>query len=238
MLLDVLMENSKGEEFLINGKLWQNREGVRIGLRQPFMYIENALEEKFAEQLYDELVSFTGWRDESYRTANYGKAMGRLREFNYHRKQISMNAANAPTLLRALYQFLNSHKTLEWISDVSGRRCDEFGGAAAAYDVGDSLDEHNDQSTFQDKDGNIVTRAVTFNYFLTRHWSKEWGGRFIWSKPRQEFVPAFNTLLLFRVGEDTLHKVEPILDGAQQRRYSITGWFVTKRAPAELEKKA
>jgi Rps23 Pro-64 3,4-dihydroxylase Tpa1-like proline 4-hydroxylase len=234
MLPEFLAENSK--ELLINRSFWGNRDGARAGLQQPFMYVEQALEEKFAERLYDELASFTGWRDESYKTDNYGKTTGGLRDFKYHRKQIDMDALNSPPSLRALYRFLNSRECLEWMSDVSGRRCDAFGGGAAVYDIGDSLDEHNDQLTFKDEDGNIITRAVTFNYFLTRDWSKEWGGRFIWCKPRQEFVPTFNTLLLFRVGAETLHKVEPILAGARQRRYSITGWFVTKRSPVELEK--
>lgn len=222
---------------MISRNLWANRDSVRSGLRQPFMYVQNALEEEFADRLYNELVSFAGWQDQSAETAGYGNAMVRRSEFTYHRKKIGMQVPDGPPSLRALSGFLNSPECLKWISDVSGRRCDAFGGSAAAYDIGDSLSEHNDQLITRDADGSIVTRAVTFNYFLTKDWREEWGGRFIWCKPRQEFVPTYNTLLLFRVGSESQHLVEPVLAGAQRRRYSITGWFVTKRSPEELGKR-
>ena len=67
---------------------------------------------------------------------------------------------------------------------------------------------------------------VTFNLYLTKRWEAAWGGRLVWKHPRMEIVPSFNTLVLFNVGENTHHWVEPIAAGVTERRLSVTGWFL------------
>lgn len=67
---------------------------------------------------------------------------------------------------------------------------------------------------------------VTFNLYLTKQWEAAWGGRLVWKNPRMEIVPSFNTLVLFSVGENTHHWVEPIAPGVTEKRLSVTGWFL------------
>ena len=74
-------------------------------------------------------------------------------------------------------------------------------------------------------DNRIITRAVTFNYYLTKQWNEEWGGSFVWEKPHSVLVPSFNTLVMFLVGPGSMHHVEPVVSENKIKRLAITGWF-------------
>ena len=68
-------------------------------------------------------------------------------------------------------------------------------------------------------------RSVSFVWNLSKSWQREWGGHFFWCSPPTNLVPAFNTLLLFRVTSDSYHFVCPISPKAEAKRLAISGWW-------------
>lgn len=202
---------------MINPSVFNNIEFLKEGLKHPFLVIPDALTAESAEKLYSELMRFSDWEHQSLTGSG----------FIYQRNKIGLGSALAPSCVNELFAFLSSPKCLQWVNAISGRKCDSFHGAAAFLRPGDQISEHNDHQVFVREDGVKVVRAVTFNYYLTKHWDERWGGRFVWKNPHVEVVPTFNTLVLFNVGSDSNHWVEPIAQGVEEKRLAITGWFLS-----------
>lgn len=225
---------------MLNERLLQDSNWLSQGLRQPFLVIENALQQDKAEALYRELEAFENWESESENSFQ-GKAREQLEklspQYTYRRRSIDLLSAQAPPTLQALKDYLLKESTLAWMSDVSGRRCDSFNGRAVLYGNGDYIAEHNDYYNKELADGSVISRSVTFNYYLTRDWREEWGGRFVWKNPYREIIPSFNTLVMFLVGPQSHHWVEPISEDAYGKRFAITGWFTAARKKEESRKK-
>lgn len=200
----------------INPDVFNDKEALKEGLKQPCCIIHNALIPAIAEELYAELMVANRWDRQSLVEPG----------FVYQRDKIGMGSAEAPPVLNQLHAFLSGEECLKWISEVSGRRCDDFHGAAAIFKPGDEISEHNDRFIFTKSDGCKAVRMVTFNLYLTKQWEAAWGGRLVWKNPRLEIMPSFNTLVLFNVGENTHHWVEPIAPGVTEKRLSVTGWFL------------
>lgn len=213
---------------MINPEVFRNTAYLKEGLKAPFLIIPNALIPERAEQLYEELIDAPSWKHEAIST-NSG--------FVYERDAIRMDAAGAPLALKELYSYLSSKECLDWMTDISGRDCDGFFGSAALFRPGDQISEHNDHKVIDRADGAKAVRSVTFNYYLTRNWDRSHGGNFVWKTPRESIVPAFNTLVLFRVGPDSSHWVEPISEGVTQKRLSISGWFLSALLKPQLRLK-
>lgn len=202
---------------MINPNIYDDKDAVVEGLKRPFLLLENALIPNVAEQLYTELMQARHWDHQSISDPG----------FVYRRDAIVMGSKQATKMLDDLYAYLSSERCLQWISEVSGRRCDSFQGAAAIFKPGDQITRHNDKRILTKDDGTKAVRAVTFNYYLTKQWDARWGGRLIWDNPHTEIMPSFNTLVMFNVGQDTHHWVEPVRDGVEAKRLSITGWFMS-----------
>jgi len=203
--------------------LLENRDAIKDGLRGPYLVIRDALEPDKAERLHAELAGTARWERQSVTQRN----------FRYQRQQIRIGSGadlnDVPASLVELYRFLTSAATLQWAHEVSGRRCVDFMGGAALYGHGDGISLHNDFMPHDGDHGGKLIRAMTFNYYLTKEWRPEWGGTFVWDKPRATIVPEFNTLVLFLVGPRSLHWVEPVADNVPAQRLAITGWFMRRR---------
>lgn len=200
----------------INPTVFNNKTALNEGLKKPFLVIRDALIPERAEQLYTELTAVGNWDRQSLVKPN----------FVYQRDKIGMGSEHAPECLNQLYAFLTGSECLTWMTEISGRRCDDFHGAAAIFKPGDQITEHNDRLVFTKSDGTKTVRVVTFNLYLTKRWDERWGGRFVWKNPFTTITPTFNTLVLFNVGHDTNHWVEPIAEGVEEKRLSVTGWFL------------
>lgn len=209
-----------GVDRVFRSEIIHDRDYMRSGLNQPFVVIEDALWRERAERLYEDLVSYKGWTREDRDEDNAS--------FVYSRYVVGLETSNLPESVASLYEYLRSEECLRWISDASGIRCDDFEGSAALLLGGDRLKEHNDHR-IEESGGKITTRSVTFNYYLTRDWSKEWGGQFVWLNPYTEIFPGFNRLVLFRVGPDSAHRVQAVSPAATVPRVAITGWYTTSR---------
>jgi Rps23 Pro-64 3,4-dihydroxylase Tpa1-like proline 4-hydroxylase len=206
-----------------------NRQSIRNGLRQPYLHLVNALTSQYAEDLRNELLATSLWREQGDTTMSEKAARKTSDSFKYSRKGITLGDRNNPHNLMNLYKYLNSPDVLAWMSDVCGRKCDFFEGSATIFRAGDHISKHNDSYTRKTQDGKIQSRALTFNYWLTKDWGPEMGGRLIWEKPYAEIVPTFNTLVLFSPTSISQHWVEPVAEFVTAPRLAISGWFMTDR---------
>lgn len=202
---------------------------VKNELAGPFIIIKNALDKTKAEELYTVLKNYENWHKEDESIFD-GKTPA---NYSYKRLSVDMTDRTAPQPVKLLHRYLNSRDVLDLIEKISNRKCDQFTGRAVAYREGHYIKSHNDLHTKKTGDQQIITRAVTFNYFLTKDWRQEWGGQFIWENPLTRINPSFNTLVMFLVGPDSHHHVTPIISSGNNTRLAITGWFTTNR---ELEK--
>ena len=209
---------------MFSATAFHDTEAIKEGLQGPFIVIENALDTSKAEEIYRNLTDFNQWdiEDES---SFEGKTSG---GYSYNRFSIDLANNAVPSIFRELNEYLNSEEVLQLVENLSNRRCDQFVGKAVAYKDGHHIKSHND--LYAEKAGEqIITRSVTFNYFLTKDWDPDWGGQLVWESPHTTINPSFNTLVLFLVGPDSHHHVTPIKGCGSITRYAITGWFITHR---------
>ena len=218
---------------IFNESFTSDIQDVRSGPDQPFLIIQDALHTDFAEQLYDALMASDAWEKSDPSSFSKSERSAIPEGYSFTREIINLNRPGLPPAVQKLFDHLNSEECLQWFSQVSGRRCDEFTGACARYYGGNHLTSHNDYYMKRQDDGSVATRSLTFNYYLTKDWDAEWGGNFVWEKPYTKVTPTFNTLVLFAVGHDTMHHVEQVNDGVSSPRLAFTGWFMTNRASGE-----
>jgi len=211
---------------MLNKVFLSHSDVVREQLKSPVLVVPNALDVREAEALYQALDSATSWSKQDIRT--WQEQGYDLADFEYKRKHIDLESDFAPPELKGLNQYMNKPETRQWFTNVCGRSCDRFIASATLFGCGDHISEHNDEYTYEELGKPRYTRALTFNYYLSKMWESDWGGNLIWKDPYQCIVPSFNTLVLFRVTENSNHWVEPVKENALEKRLSITGWFLTE----------
>ena len=220
---------------MLNMDRFSDREIIREGLKQPFLVIRDALLPEVAEKAYEELVAYPQWQYQDHRNdlrPGEQAIQDKLTPgYTFSRDKITLGADQAPETVSRVYEHLCSPEILSYFSAVSGRPCDDFQLSATMFRSGHHIADHNDFYVTKRKDGATVTRALTFNYYLTKHWQPEWGGRFVWKKPHTEIIPSFNTLVLFLVGKMSHHYVEAVKAEAAAPRIALTGWYLSVRKP-------
>lgn len=224
---------------MLSPELLNNKRYVSEQLRQPFAVFENALVPEVADALYRELVDYGGWNYQDQQSLSEERIAYQETHapgYTFSRYNLQFGVDKLPPCLQQFRDYLVSGPVRQWMIDVSGRRCDDFEGGAAMLKEGGHIADHNDYGIFRRADGTTVTRALTFNYYLTRDWQPEWGGGFIWKKPYTKVAPSFNTLVMFLVGQNSTHCVEPVSPHAGEPRLAITGWYRTVRPPQKLGK--
>ena len=192
-------------------------QDLKISLMQSYIVIENALDEDFANQLRDELLSSNQWNN---RNITIG-------DFVYKREEIRLESPTAPQAIQQLYNYLCSEKTRRWASEISDKKIDNFIGAATIFPKDGHISEHNDYYTYEEPGQPRQSRTLTFNYYLSKEWDPENGGNFVWKSPRATINNTFNTLVLFKPGPLTHHWVEPVKANIKEKRLSITGWYTS-----------
>ena len=209
-----------------------DKEKIKQGLEEPYYIVTNAIEDTQAEKIREELLR-TDVFDIQDESKMVEKGMNASETFKYSRKSIPMADESGrravPEYLSRLYQYLNSEPILTWMSEVSGRKCDYFKGAGTIFRPGDRISSHNDVYFEKRPDGKIESRALTFNYWVTKDWQPEYGGRLVWERPFAEIVPTFNTLIMFLPRQVSDHYVEQVADSVTVPRLAVSGWFMTVR---------
>jgi Rps23 Pro-64 3,4-dihydroxylase Tpa1-like proline 4-hydroxylase len=208
---------------MLNLQFLSNKEKLKQELHEPVVIIKNALVEEVAEKLYQELSESELW----FRSgAGQDKSTEYHEAFSYDRNNIDLHDPAAPATVTALYNYLSSQEVMNWFSDACGRQCDSFRGSATNFTKGDHISEHNDLFIYEDGDSPKYKRVLTFNYYLSKGWSEDWGGNLVWKKPHKVITPDFNTLVLFNVTTNSYHWVDPVLKDTVNKRLSITGWYL------------
>lgn len=133
--------------------------------------------------------------------------------------------ANADTLLFDFASFMSSVQTVDFIKRITGRDEPSFADAQATrYCAGDLLTRHDDLVAGKN-------RSLAYILGLTSGWNPDWGGLLYFLKADgdvlETFVPRFNALSLFEVGQH--HSVGMVTPFAGEPRVSVTGWFRSKR---------
>ena len=118
---------------MLNQDIFSDKDKLRGLLLQPVVVIENALESDFADELYQQLIESSAWTlqgTDVYKSSEYDK------NFKYNRQQIDTQNPDAPPALKNLYEYLNSVGVRQMFSEISGRQCDSFRGAATIFNKG------------------------------------------------------------------------------------------------------
>ena len=126
--------------------------------------------------------------------------------------------------LHSVFDFLNSEEMLGFITEVTGH--DDLKSADAQYTrytQGQFLTRHQD-------DVGTEQRRLAYVLGFSKNWHPDWGGLLQFfekdGKPRESWVPAFNTMSLFNIGH--VHSVTYVTPFAAEPRLSLTGWFRAK----------
>lgn len=125
-------------------------------------------------------------------------------------------------LLHRLLEFLNSPPYLGLMRALTGEpRIRRIDAQATRYQPGQFLRTHNDEHSGEG-------RLFAYVLNLTRDWRADWGGllQFLDDEGRVDatFMPAFNSLSLFRVPRR--HLVSLVAPYAETPRLAVTGWML------------
>lgn len=124
------------------------------------------------------------------------------------------------SLLDAFGTFMASEPVLAQLRHITGHDLDFADAQATAYGAGHFLTRHDD-------DVSGKGRRAAYVLGLAPDWRAEWGGLLLFHRGDSEidhgFVPAFNSLRLFRV--PAVHSVSCVWPFAPEPRLSVTGWL-------------
>ncbi len=134
-----------------------------------------------------------------------------------------MQAPDPQDILHRLVEAMHSEPFLAFVRDLVGDTSIRRSLVQTTrYEAGHFLRRHEDIV----EDGRDRRYAFVFN--LGRGWQADWGGllQFVDGTGRvvDTFVPAFNTLSLFKVPQP--HMVSLVGAWAERPRYALTGWFM------------
>ena len=125
--------------------------------------------------------------------------------------------------LHGFLEFLNHPATLELFRKLTGEDAiRKIDAQATLYRGGHFLKKHNDADSG-------TGRLFAYVLNLSPNWSADNGGLLHFVEEgavTETFIPAFNTLNIFRVPQD--HFVSPVAPFCADGRYSITGWMYSK----------
>ena len=123
--------------------------------------------------------------------------------------------------LVAFAQFMNGAAVQESLVRLCDNESVNFVDVQATrYRAGDFLTRHDDGVEGKH-------RIAAFVLGLVDEWRAEWGGLLMFLGPEgrvtEAFVPEFNTLSVFMVGQS--HFVSPVASYAGEARLALTGWL-------------
>ena len=135
--------------------------------------------------------------------------------------------------MRGFLAHLNTQDVLDVFTEISGQKIVCASAQGTSYDKGNFLTRHNDV---------VPSEGRVYAYVLgmTEKWHPDWGGLLQFYRqdgaPTESYAPVHNSLTLFDVNK--IHAVTLVTLFAPARRYSITGWFRTRKSvPSALRDK-
>lgn len=164
---------------------------------------------------FEHLVSFDEWNeaDESDRFFKYN-------DFDGFSQSLSLSE-NIATYLKFKHAF-NDFRFISYFNSITGIKTDPQKTTLNCVEIsqGDYLREHTDN------DGKF---QLAYVFYLSQNWQQNFGGELQLldlSKNKYTVKPAFNTFVIFSVGERTSHYVEPLKNkSANWKRRTMSGWL-------------
>lgn len=182
--------------------------------RGSFCVIPNAFREEVAEEVYRSLDACDSWSPYE----------GHASYFHYKHHNLYDPSA-FPESVEDCRRVLSSPKTKKLVERLSGEDCSgELLFGASRYLPGDYSLPHHDR---------FMSRSVAYVWHLTKNWDPSWGGHLVWCSPMISINPAFNTLIVFRVTNESFHFVSPVAPYAQGKRMTINGWWSRSDQPPD-----
>ena len=139
-------------------------------------------------------------------------------------KQTADLSSSADPFLQEYLSFFSSPEFLSFITQITGiSPLASIDASGQQYGSGDYLLPHDDR---------LEGRKVAYVMNLTKGFTDSDGGQLQFFEVDKKghptivaksFLPAFNTLFLFRVSKKSFHQVNEVVTNKQ--RLSITGWF-------------
>jgi SAM-dependent methyltransferase len=202
---------------------------------KPFRHVEIAdfLERDKCEQLMRDFPVF----QEKFAINEHGEVGA---------KAVVESVSGISAFYKDFYQYINSKKFLESISDMTGIPdliADEtlFGGGTHENRHGQGLDVHID---FNIDERRMLHRRLNLLIYLNPEWEESWGGLIeLQSNPwdqsvnqKLRFYPLLNHALIFETNEYSWHGFDRIVlpeDKKNLSRKSFSVYLYTKDRPAE-----
>ena len=129
-------------------------------------------------------------------------------------------------MLGSFLEYLNSCQILQELSHAMNRSIDgPFKGLLAWAKRSSQVMPHTDQHI--DDDGR---RDIAFVLHMAKDWKKEYGGEFVWFRPKQMIAPSFNSLTIFPVHETSYHYISPVSRHVPKhvKRLTLAGWWYSR----------
>ena len=129
--------------------------------------------------------------------------------------------ASKNKFVKEFYVFLSSKEFIAFIKGLTGEKLgDKIDMHAHQYKQGDYLLFHDDK---------LENRKIAYVINLSTGFNPEDGGKLqLYNikkpiKPAKEILPEFNSLVLFKVSNKSLHAVEEVI--TKKERLGLGGWF-------------
>ena len=174
--------------------------------------IRDAFHPAFAERMFRCLNECTAWK-----VYEGGHA-----DFYYHHHNL-YDKRDYPEDLVWCERVFGSPASRAFASRASGRRCTGSTLFSASwYLPGDHSLPHTDAVSSAAGEN----RQVAFVWHLAKEWRPDWGGDFFWWPRSASVPPRFNSLILFNVGQNSVHFVTKVSPYARGKRLTINGWWM------------
>src|SRR6185437_6139487 len=176
--------------------------------------IPDAFDRALADRMADALEATTRWLPHE----RYSDAFFHFRHHNLYER------ADFPRELDEFRSVMDGAATKDLVGRATRIDCSgPLTLGASLYLPGDYSLPHTD---------GVGTRSLAYVWYLTREWSPSWGGHFVWCPTGAIVSPTFNSLVLFRVSESSLHFVAPVAPTARGRRLAVNGWWHSADPPS------
>ena len=194
----------------------------------PHFYLDNFLEETFANQVHDSFPSFI-------EAEKIGKSFSAVNE----KKKIQIpDSSKFPPAIYKLHELLASQEFIDQVSQIMGidnliADPTMMGGGIHETNSGGHLDVHIDFNYNAELD---LHRRVNILVYFNKDWKENFGGYLdLWDKDVKNclgsYAPIFNRVAGFTTNEISWHGVTPITCPTDRLRKSFAVYYYTKEPP-------
>lgn len=188
----------------------------------PFFYIDNFLNEEFANNIHDAFPSYNN-------ALNMGKTFNAVNE----EKKVQITDSKLfPEPIEKLNELLSSDEFMRLISHIFGINGlvsdpNLTGGGIHETNGGGRLDVHVDFNFNKELD---LFRRVNILIYFNKNWKKEYGGVLdLWDKDVKKcyarILPVFNRMVCFATSEISFHGVTPLICPPGITRKSFASYY-------------